>query len=85
MIKILKILGVLSIIFGGIAALMCLFPMGIFFAVFAGFLGMLCSTAYIFIDFRYQLGNQKISPGVIGIALSSIPIVLILIANFSHH
>jgi hypothetical protein len=83
--KTLKIFGFLSIVFGVIASLLCLFPMGIFFAVFAGFLGMIFSTTYIFIDFRYQISTQRFTPGLIGIILSSVPVVLIVIANFSHH
>ncbi len=83
--KSLRVFGFLSIGFGSIAALLCLFPLGIFFAVFAGFLGMLSSTVYIFVGSRYQIDSKKLTPGLIGIALSSIPIVLIVIANFTHH
>ena len=83
--KALKVLGVVSIGFGCIATVLCLFPMGIFFAVLSGFLGMLCSTIYIFIDNKYDLSNKRITPGVIGIILSSIPILLIVLFNFITH
>ena len=82
MIRTLKVLGVVSVGFGTIATLLCFFPLGIFFAILSGFFGMLFSTAYIFIDFRYQISTKKITPGLIGIALSSVPILLIMIHNF---
>jgi hypothetical protein len=85
--KVLKVLGILSLVFGGIAALLCIAPLGIkgmFFAVIIGFFGMMSSTAYIFIDFRYQLSEQKLSPGVIGILLSSLPVVIIIVSKFIH-
>lgn len=81
----LKVLGILSVLFGTCAALICLYPKGIFFALLAGFAGMICSTAYIYIIFRYPDSNQKFSPGIIGILLSSVPVLIILIANFSRH
>ena len=87
MIKTLKIFGIFSILLGGIAALLCMIPLGIkglFFALIAGFFGMICSTAYIFIDSRYQLSTKKITPGVIGILLSSVPIVLIIVFKIIH-
>lgn len=86
--KTLKVLGILSIAFGVAAALLCVLPFGIkgiFFAVIAGFFGMLCSTSYIFIDGKYQITEKKITPGVIGILLCSIPVLLIFAFKIIHH
>jgi len=76
----IKIIGVCSIVLGSIAALLCIIPIssGVFFAVLTGFLGTICSSIYIFIDTRNEINTKKITPGVIGLILSSIPIVLIL-------
>ena len=81
----LKILGSVSIVLGCVASFLCLFPEYIFFAVIAGFLGMLTSTIYVFIDYKYDLSRKKFTPGVIGIILSSVPIVLIVLFNFITH
>ncbi|MGQ0827637.1 MAG: hypothetical protein ACT4ON_04495 [Bacteroidota bacterium] len=78
--KKIKVIGICSLILGSIAALLCIVPVpaGVFFAVLVGFLGTICSSIYIFIDTRYEINTKKITPGVIGLLLSSIPIVLIL-------
>jgi hypothetical protein len=80
--KKLKVIGICSLVLGGIAALLCVIgiPFAVFFAVLTGFLGTICSTIYIFIDTRYEINTKKITPGIVGLILSSIPILLILIA-----
>ncbi len=77
--KKLKIIGGFSLTFGSIAALLCIIPFGVFYAILAGFFGMICSSIYIFIDTRNEINTKKITPGVIGLILSSIPVLLILI------
>jgi hypothetical protein len=78
--KKLKILGFISIALGVIAALLCITPMpfAVMFAVLSGFFGLLCSSIYIFIDTRNEVNTKKFTPGVIGMILSSIPILFML-------
>lgn len=78
--KKIKLIGIFSMALGGIAALLCVIPtpFGVFFAVLTGFLGTICSSIYIFIDTRHEINTKKITPGIIGLILSSIPILLIL-------
>lgn len=77
----LKILGYFSLIFGATAALFCIIPIpfAIFYAMLAGFLGLIISSIYIFIDTRNGINTKKITPGVIGMALSSIPVIFMLV------
>lgn len=86
--KKLKLIGILSIILGTLAALFCLFPGGIIIALPIGFLGMIASSIYIFIDTRDEINTSKITPGIISMVLSSIPVLLILtfiiINHFKH-
>lgn len=78
--KRLKLLGIASIILGGLAALLCVSTIqGLFYAIPIGFLGMVCSGIYVFIDTRNEINTKKITPGIIGMILSSIPILFILI------
>lgn len=86
--KKIKILGTLSIILGVGAAVLCLFPKGIIIALPLGFLGMISSSIYIFVDTKEQVNSKKITPGIISMVLSSIPVLLILaftiINNIKH-
>lgn len=77
--KKLKILGIVSLLFGAAAALLCLFPGGILYAMPLGFVGMICSSAYVFYDTRDEVNKSQITPGIIGIVLSSIPVVLVVV------
>ena len=74
----LKIIGIISLILGAAAALLCILPHGLFLAIFVGFIGLLCSTVYVFIDSRYEINSKKITPGIIAMALSSIPVLFLL-------
>jgi nicotinamide riboside transporter PnuC len=79
--KKLKIIGNTSITLGIIAALLCITPIsfGVFFAILAGFFGMIMSSIYIFIDTKHEFNTKKLTPGIIGMMLSSIPIVFMLV------
>ncbi len=83
--KKLKLLGILSIILGATAALLCLFPSGFIVAMPIGFFGMISSGIYIFIDTRDEINTSKITPGIISMALSSIPVLLILTFTIINH
>ncbi len=74
----IKLLGIVSLILGALAALLCLFPSGIIVALPIGFLGLICSSIYVFIDTRDEINTSKITPGIISMVLSSIPVLLIL-------
>jgi uncharacterized membrane protein YbaN (DUF454 family) len=76
--KKLKIVGIASIALGILAALLCIVPYGIFFSLPIGFLGMMASTIYVYFDTKYEINTKKITAGIIGIILSSIPILVVL-------
>lgn len=84
--KRLKVLGIVSIITGSIAALLCISTIGGFiYAIPMGFIGMVCSGAYVFIDTRNEINTKKITPGIIGMILSSMPVLFILIFMIIRH
>ncbi len=88
--KKIKILGIVSIIVGSITALLCILPIarGLFIALPLGFTGMVCSGIYVFIDTKNQIGSKKFTPGIIGMLLSSAPVLLIIaftIINYFKH
>lgn len=77
--KQIKILGIASLTLGIISAIIWMLPYGMLLALPIGFLGMLVSTIYVYQDTKHQINTKKITPGIIGIVLSSIPIVIVLI------
>ena len=81
----LRILGLISILLGCIASVLCLFPDLFFFAVIVAFFGMLISTIYIFIDYKYDINKKIFTAGVLGMLLSSLPILIIVAFNFITH
>ena len=83
--KKIKLLGIISIVIGSIAALLCLSPVTLIYSLPVGFIGMVCSCIYIFIDTRDELSTKKFTPGVIGVLLSSIPVLLIVTFTIIHH
>ncbi|HEX8514598.1 MAG TPA: hypothetical protein VF868_00260 [Bacteroidia bacterium] len=78
--KKLNIIGYICVGFGILAALLCVIPVafGVFYAVFAGFLGMVSSSVYVFIDTKHEISKKRLTPGVYGMILSSIPILFML-------
>lgn len=77
--KRLKVLGIISIIIGGLAAILCISTIsGFLYAIPLGFIGMVCSGIYVFIDTRNEINKKKITPGIIGMVLSSLPVLFIL-------
>jgi hypothetical protein len=83
--KKIKILGIVSIVLGALAALFCLLPGGIIMAMPIGFFGMISSSIYIYIDTRDEINTRKITPGIISMFLSSIPVLLILTFTIINH
>jgi hypothetical protein len=77
--KQIKILGIASLALGVLSAIIWMLPYGLMLALPIGFLGMVVSTIYVYLDTKYELNKKKITPGIIGIILSSIPIIVILI------
>lgn len=77
--KKLKILGVISIAIGILSALLCFVPYGLFLSLPVGFLGMICSTIYVYIDTKNNINTKKFTAGITGLILSSIPIIIVLI------
>jgi len=80
--KNLQILGVAAVCLGFLSAVLCFLPYGLFLSLPTGFLGMISSTIYVYYDTKHQINTKKITPGIIGIILSSIPIISILIIIF---
>ncbi|OFY82489.1 MAG: hypothetical protein A3F72_00240 [Bacteroidetes bacterium RIFCSPLOWO2_12_FULL_35_15] len=77
--KTVTILGTISVVLGITSALLCLLPnKGILFAIMVGFLGLLVSNIYIFLNTRHQINKKLFSPGLIGLLLSSTPVLFIL-------
>lgn len=77
--KKLKVLGIISLIIGSITAILCVTTVqGLFYAIPFGFVGMIASGAYIFIDTRNEINKSKITSGVIAMILSSTPVLIML-------
>ncbi len=76
--KQIKILGLASITLGIISAIIWMLPYGMLLALPTGFLGMVISTIYVYLDMKYQINTKKFTLGVWGIILSSIPILVVL-------
>jgi hypothetical protein len=76
--KKLKILGIACITFGLLAALLPFLPYGLFLSIPVGFIGMLCSTAYVYLDTKNGVNTKKFTIGVWSMLLSSVPILMIL-------
>jgi hypothetical protein len=78
--KKLTVLGYICVGLGILAALLCVIPLsfGVFYAILAGFLGMVTSSVYVFIDTRNEINQKKFTAGVLGMILSSIPILFML-------
>jgi energy-converting hydrogenase Eha subunit C len=86
----LKLLGIVSIVIGSIAALLCISPItgAPIIALPIGFIGMICSCIYVFFDIQKEVNKKSFTPGIIGLLLSSAPVLLILafiiINHFKH-
>jgi len=76
--KKLKIIGIISICLGLVATALCIIPWGIFFAILAGFLGLIVSTIYIYLDTKNQINSKRFTAGIIGMILSSTPILFMI-------
>jgi hypothetical protein len=80
----IKFLGNIALGLGSIATLLCVasfffaFPLGLLLSLPVGFIGMICSCIYVFKDTQNQINTKKITAGVIGVFLNSIPILVIL-------
>lgn len=76
----IRILGYLSLFFGGIASTFTFikfyWPLP---CVIAGFLGFLFSSLYVLLNSRYQVNKSKLTPGLAGLVLSSVPIIFFLV------
>jgi hypothetical protein len=81
----IKILGIISIGIGIIAALLCTTPNGLILSLPVGFVGMICSCIYIYIDTKNSINTKKITPGIFGVILNSIPILIILALIIMSH
>ncbi|MBK7182852.1 MAG: hypothetical protein IPH89_07890 [Bacteroidetes bacterium] len=76
--KTVQILGIVSLILGILAAVVSFLPYGLMIGIMIGFVGMIISTIYIFLDMKHEVNTKKITPGLIGMFLSSVPVLIIL-------
>jgi hypothetical protein len=84
--KKLKVLGIVSVTIGIVAALLCVVPpYGVLLALPVGFIGMICSSVYIFLDMKHNIGTKKFTAGVMGVILNSLPILFVLIVVIMTH
>ena len=77
--KQIKILGYASLALGIISAIIWMLPYGMLLALPMGFFGMIISTIYVYVDMKHQINTRKFTPGIWGIILSSIPILVVLV------
>jgi hypothetical protein len=72
----LKTLGIVSILVGVTTTILCFFSLKL--ALPLSILGMMASGIYVFIDTKNQVNNTTITPGIIGMILSSVPVLFVL-------
>ncbi len=88
--KITQTIGALALFLGTVAAAMTGFyliktiPFAIIVALMCGLLGFISSSAYVMLNLRYRVSEKKITPGLIGLFLSSAPVIFILVINAMH-
>jgi hypothetical protein len=88
--KFTRLAGLAALLLGLIAAaltgLYLASPVTIFMfiALICGMLGFLTSCAYIILNQRYPVSVHIITPGMVGLILSSAPVIYILIMNIIH-
>jgi hypothetical protein len=80
--KRLKIIGYIAVTLGLVSAVLCYFPFGMFFGIFTGFLGMIVSSVYIFIDTKNEINTHRFTAGIFGMILSSLPVLFMMIWIF---
>lgn len=79
MVKAVNVLGIISVIVGLAAALLCAVPLGFFYAVPTGFVGFVLTTIYIGLNTRHEVNKKKLNPGIVALLLNSVPLIYILI------
>jgi hypothetical protein len=79
--------GTAAVLLGLIAALLTglylLSPIALFMfiALICGMLGFITSCLYIILNQRYPVSEHIITPGMVGLVLSSVPVIYILIMS----
>lgn len=81
--KNLKYLGIACLAVGSITTISCFFSL--FIALPMGFLGMIMSAIYVYIDTKNEVNTSGITSGIIGLFLSSTPVLLILFLIVYHY
>lgn len=59
-------------------------PVCIIVALFCGLMGFIASSVYIVMNTRFAVNDKKIHPGILGLLMSSVPVIFILILNAMH-
>jgi hypothetical protein len=88
--KLTLTVGRIALFLGGAAALLTAFSLikpfflVVLLALFSGLLGFMTSSVYIILNLRFQVNTRKMTPGLIGLFLSSLPVLYILILKATH-
>lgn len=72
-----KALGIACITVGAITTLLSYFSLK--YAMPLSIVGILMSGVYVFIDTKNQIHKSAITPGILGMILSSIPVLFVLV------
>jgi hypothetical protein len=81
--KLFNISGYLALFFGTLAVLFTFQPQFWIIALPAAIFGYVFSIIYIFLKTRYEIKTGIINQGIVGMALSSVPVLLVLYFVFS--
>jgi hypothetical protein len=83
MTRTITIVGYLALLFGFTASIFAFIKLyWPLIAVIAGFLGFLFSSIYILLNARHRVNEKALNPGMIGLLLSSVPILFFFILVF---
>lgn len=74
-----RILGIAAVSVGILSALLCVVPYGFTIGLLTGFIGMILSSIYIFVDTRNEINTRRFTPGVLGMLLNSVPVLFVIV------
>lgn len=77
-----KLSGYISVVFGAAASLTLLNPYWLFFSLLFAIIGFIFSTINIYLNAKYEITKGNFSLGYIGVALSSFPVIFLMVLIF---
>jgi hypothetical protein len=78
-----KLAGYLSLFFGTLSVLFTVQIHFLFFGLITSILGFIASITYIFIKTRNEIKTGFFNQGIVGMLLSSVPVLVLLVIIFS--